>query len=116
MAAEQFNHEFWVAVATAAPVIGLASAVTADQVVRRYEREQERKGRDSTPAPAAKDPVSWIAYSNIGLQTVALGFALLSLSDRRDLVPTAVPVAMEILGMILVFLPTVVNLFRPIDS
>jgi hypothetical protein len=85
----------------------LASAVTADQTVRRLERA---KGK-----PAAWPP-PWFTFSvtgfNVMLQTLALAFALISLSTRGDLVSRLIPIVMEIVGMVLVFVPTYASILR----
>jgi hypothetical protein len=106
MAVTDVQETFWVAIAAAAPVIGLASAVNLDQAVRRSERDIRRaikKRKDLPPIPNVSYAMSYI---NIGLQTVALLFALYCLGTTYD--PgwgRLIAGAMAVLGMGLVFAP-----------
>jgi hypothetical protein len=113
MAATDF-HDFWLAIAAAAPVIGLASAVTAEKTVTAEEtvRQSERDiGRASTEA-ASTLPIPnvtyWICYTNIGLQAVALAFALYCLGTEHDLAwGHLIAGGIAVLGMFLVLAPAV---------
>jgi hypothetical protein len=78
MAAPDLHDSFWVAIAAAAPVIGLASAVTAEQTTRRAERNVERAQRRGTKLSGRPRFTYTITYGNIALQTVALALALIA--------------------------------------
>jgi hypothetical protein len=107
-------HEtFWVAIATAAPVIGLASAVTAEQTARRTERAVERAQKEGSPPPRTPVVAYTTTYGNIMLQTVALAFAIYSLGTHHDLPSARVLVGLlTVAGMVLVFLPSWVYAVR----
>lgn len=107
MAVPDFHETFWVAIAAAAPVIGLASAVNLDQAVRRSESDIERatrEGKDPPPIPNASYAMSYI---NILLQAVALLFALYCLGTAHDHLGWGRQIAavMAVLGMGLVLAP-----------
>ena len=109
MAAEQFNDPYWVAIAAAAPVIGLASAVIVGQLV-----DERNRDRDRTPAgtPVSQKPswtrALWISYLNLFLQVGILGIALQCLSDRTDLVPRGLATTITQLSMLLVLVPSLI--------
>jgi hypothetical protein len=107
MAAPDLHQSFWVAIAAAAPVLGLASAVTADQSVRRIERAVERANRDRTGMPRIERAPFWVATSNIMLQAGLLGLALHCLSANYDSSRWRLIAAVAAVGgVFLVFLPT----------
>jgi hypothetical protein len=113
MAADQFHDTFWVAIATAAPVIGLASAVTADQLVRRSERAADRAESHGLQLPPLRMGAFWFAYTNIIAQSIILFVALVTLSNRVDGGLGRFSAALiEFLGMLMVFTPTVVALSK----
>jgi hypothetical protein len=107
--APDLHEAFWVAIATAAPVIGLAAAVTAEQAARRGERTLSA-GR---PAPHFSPVTLTTIYANIVLQTSALAFALYSLGTHNDGTTSRVFAGSAIvLGMFLIFLPSYVSTLR----
>ena len=117
MAAPDFHEIFWAAIAAAAPVIGLASAVNVDHTVRRSEREMERATRKRTDPPPIPNASYWMSYINIGLQAVALLFALYCLGTFHDHLGWGrqIAAAMAFLGMVLVLAPawwTTTRLYR----
>jgi hypothetical protein len=111
-----FRPDFWVAVATAAPVIALASVVAGREAMtaalriadlRRVMRRLPRDEGVSSRIRAAQRQVQasyWIAGVNMSIQTVALLVALLSLSYDRDWLPRLVAVAAEFVGFVLLVL------------
>ena len=107
-------HEaFWVAIATAAPVIGLASAVTAEQTARRSERAVERAQKEGKGPPRTPVAAYTTTYGNIMLQTVVLAIALYSLGTHHDKASVRVFVGLlTVAGMVLVFLPSWVGAVR----
>jgi hypothetical protein len=113
MATPDLHEAFWVAIATAAPVIGLASAVTAEQTARRTERAVERALKEDWRQPRTPVFAYTITYGNIMLQTVVLAIALYSLGTHHDGSGTRVTAALLTLaGMVLVFLPSWINAVR----
>jgi hypothetical protein len=107
-------HEaFWVAIATAAPVIGLASAVTAEQTARRSERAVERAQKEGGPPPRTPVVAYSTTYGNIMLQTAVLSLALSSLSFHQDRsIIRFTAFFLTVVGMALVFLPSWVSAVR----
>jgi uncharacterized membrane protein YbhN (UPF0104 family) len=112
MAAEQFNDPFWVAIAAAAPIIGLASVVTADQQMRALVRTLDQMITRGRQPPGGLLSAFVFSYVNWFLQAVALLVALLSLGYHFDFLPKGLIVAMEFLGMMLVMMPTVIPMVR----
>jgi|SRR5215472_10641155 len=107
------HQSFWIAIATAAPIIGLASAVNADQAIRRAERAIELLFREGTPLSGSQTSPFIIASCNILLQAGLLGLALYCLGSRYDSSPwRVVGAAAAVGGVFLVFLPTVWPLLR----
>ena len=108
MAAVPDLHEsFWIAIAAAAPIIGLASTVTADQLVRRNERVIEQAIRDHKELPDAQTGPFIIASCNILLQAGLLGLALYCLGNHYDSSPwRVIGLVAAVGGVLLVFLPT----------
>jgi hypothetical protein len=108
MATAGFNDQFWVAVAAAAPVIGLSSVVAADQAVKALERARDRarQGTQGQQPPKSPGPAFWVTYFNILVQAGALAAALRSLSGRTNTMPMALAIFIEFFGMVLIFVPT----------
>src|SRR5690349_15881745 len=106
MAAEQFNTEFWVAVAAVAPVIALAASVTADHAVKELRRGLKRAA-GSGPAPRHRGLGAgyWISYINMSAQAVALLLALTSLDSRQKNVIPGIAVVLEFAGLLACFVP-----------
>jgi len=111
MAAAGFNDSFWVAVAAAAPVIGLASVVAMERVARsivRYGEQREKMGK--APLPQG-NPVAAlrIAVGNVGVQALALGIALTNLSDRADVMPRTAATIVTAAGLAAVAVGVIVT-------
>lgn len=107
MTVPDFHETFWVAIAAAAPVIGLASAVNLDQAVRRSESDIERATREHKDPPPIPNASYAMSYINILLQAVALFFALYCLGTAHDHLGWGRQIAavMAVLGMGLVLAP-----------
>lgn len=102
MAAEEFNKEFWLATAAAAPVIGLAAAVTAQQIWDRAKKLAAEKG---VPAGRSLGSTWYVVNINVAIQAVALAFALSSLSVHVDQIPRVLSGIFVVGGMFLVLWP-----------
>jgi len=113
MAAEKFNDTFWAAIAAAAPVIGLAAAVTMQQ---NWDRATKRASKEGAFPAKFLGATYVVAFVNVLLQTFALGLALESLSKREDLFGKRVAIYLEWIGMFLIFLPIVFSFFAGIDT
>jgi hypothetical protein len=99
------HAEFWLAIAAAAPIIGLASAVTAEQNIVRLERNVELAGEGKQLLQGHRRLVWTSTILNLVLQAGALGLALYSLGVRE--LGVRLPAAcLVIAGLLLVFLPT----------
>lgn len=91
MAAHAFNADFWIAVATIAPILALANTVTITTVARNYleraDAEQKadvRRGREAKPINLyGWTRRYWLAYANYLLQTVVTISALVILQYRK---------------------------------
>jgi hypothetical protein len=118
MAATDFHEPFWLAIAAAAPIIGLASSVTAEQTVRRSESDIGLASPEVAGTLPIPNVTYWICYTNILLQAVALTFALWCLGTMRDHLAWGRQIAgvMVVLGMGLVLAPavwTTTRIYRP---
>jgi hypothetical protein len=102
-----FHHDFWVAIAAAAPIIGLASIVNVDHTVRRSEREIRRAHKENTDQPPIPNAAYWTSYINIVLQAFALALALYCLGTFQDHIAWGRQIAgvMAVVGMVLVLAP-----------
>ena len=107
MSASDFNDPYWVAVAAAAPVIGLAAAVSGEQLTRRVERVREVAARKGDPRPDLPS-IFWLHYFNILAQAVVLFGALWSLSHTEDFGVKPVAMWVIVLGLVAVFVPSLV--------
>jgi hypothetical protein len=114
--AADFNMPFWIAIATAAPVIGLATAVTADQAVKSYERATERALSANEEPPRFRWLDLGVAYFNVIVQSVVLWAALASLSISKDASPRQLVIAIEVISLLIVFLPSYVGAGRAIAA
>lgn len=92
-----FDHEsFWIAVATAAPVIAVANTVAITHAMDMYF------GEKSLPKSRWR---GWfllaicLSASNFGLQTVALYDALRSLLIGKDAAPANYVIWYEVIGL-----------------
>ena len=70
-------------IAAAAPIIGLASAVTAEQTVGRAERNVEQAGEHKQPLQGRRRLVYAFTYINLALQAGALALALYNRCENR---------------------------------
>jgi hypothetical protein len=111
MAAEQFNDSFWLAVAAAAPVIGLAAAVTADQAIRRSDRAIHGAATIDLRLVKSLRRILIVSAVNIGVQGATLLNALISLSRRADFQSRNWNIAFVSLGMVLVFVTVAISAF-----
>jgi hypothetical protein len=105
MAAEQFNDPFWVAIAAAAPVIGLATLVSAERAARAFERAGERAPEEGSRRPRFPGLAFWYTGINVVAQSAVLVMALSSLATRMDARPKIIPTLIEAFGMGTTFLP-----------
>ena len=111
MATMADHAEFWLAIAAAAPIIGLASAVTAEQTVGRAERNVEQAGEHKQPLQGRRRLVYAFTYINLALQAGALALALYSLGDH-ELGVRLLAACLVVAGLLLVFLPTWATTWR----
>jgi hypothetical protein len=105
------TKDFWVAIAAAAPIIALASAVTAENAVGRAERNVELAGKRKQLLQGRRKLVYWFTYINGVLQAGALALALYSLGFR-ELGVRLLAFCLVVAGLLLVFLPTVTTTWR----
>ena len=103
MAAADFNDPFWVAIAAAAPVIGLASVVSLERVIRSRERYTELVAKQGqTPVPGYPQLAFYASYGNVLLQTFVLFAALTSLDQQADRWTRSTATTATVVGMVLV--------------
>src|SRR5450631_6523 len=107
-----FQENYWVVVGTAAPVVALASVIVVGDALRLVAAgpdslEHVQKG---TWRWAASRGISgylgrWVlllGFANLVIQTATLLLALLSLDWRRNALPTPVPDAALVFGLLAV--------------
>ena len=115
MAAADFNMPFWVAIAAAAPVIGLATAVTADQAVKSNERLVERAAHEHWPMmPGFRWFDLVVAYLNVAVQSLIIFAALTSLSTSHDYFSRKWMIWIETVSLVIVFLPSYISAARTV--
>ena len=103
-----FHEAFWIAVATAAPVVALAHVVALGEIHKAALRAW--LGTEGRPRPAPKRQASrrpsifvgLLALVNIAWDATALVFALFSLQDQANQLnpqPTAILIGVSLLSV-----------------
>ena len=93
-----YHDSFWIAAAAAAPIIALASIVSA----RRPEgKPLEIPEADRRRANTRAGWLGLVHFVNLSLQLVVLSCAFLSLAWQRDALPPALLMWVEPIGLVL---------------
>lgn len=104
-----FHADFWVVVGTAAPVIALSCVVSTNDNIRRLYAAPRTKSFRSTLKWKLEMLTYFTNVTNLGLQLVTMGYALVSLAIDRNKMSPALAVKNEVLGLTLLIMSTVLN-------
>jgi hypothetical protein len=113
-----YHENFWVAVAAAAPVIALASVISATDALRMYD-DFERPAdiaEEAWPDKLARQGIRWlwvlmtVTGLNLVVEGFALVFALISLANGYNQIPPVIPAIGVPAGIALVVISGVLTI------
>jgi hypothetical protein len=114
MRSVSYHADFWVAIAAAAPVIALANTVTLASTLPGPTASLAsyliRTQKNVTAQARSTVLVILAAVLNFAVQTFALTTALAALASAEDVLPPALIVACECLGMLTLLILAVIAL------